>query len=217
MAVVCGIDEAGRGPVIGPLVICGVLANPEDELYLNTLGVTDSKLLTPQKRARLFGDLKKTLKHKVIIIEPAEIDAALRNPDTNLNLLEADKSGEIINVLKPDTALLDCPSNNIAAYIAEMRKRVKDTKIKIIAEHKADLNHVAVGAASIIAKVTRDNAIEALKEKIGINFGSGYPSDPLTQAFVKKHYKDYPDLFRKEWASYKDVAEGKKQRKIGDF
>jgi ribonuclease HII len=91
--------------------------------------------------------------------------------------------------------------------------------MEIICEHKADLNHLVVGAASILAKVTRDREIEKLKKSIGINFGSGYPSDPLTQDFLRKNYSKYPDIFRKEWASYKEAANIsiKKQKSLSDY
>ena len=217
MALVCGIDEAGRGPVIGPLVICGVMVDEEDEVYLQTIGVKDSKLLLPAKRREIFDTLKKTLKYKFIIISPEEIDDALKSKESNLNWLEADKAAEIINELKPEKVILDCPSTNIKQYSSYLEKKVNDKTIKIIAEHKADVNYVVVGAASIIAKVTRDNEIELIKKRIGINIGSGYPSDPTTQEFLAKNYKKYPEIFRKEWASYKNVANKKRQKSLGDF
>jgi ribonuclease HII len=117
----------------------------------------------------------------------------------------------------PDKAVLDCPSPNIRAYKEYVKKQLDDKKIKIIAEHKADVKYPVVSAASILAKVTRDREIEKLKKKIGMNFGSGYPSDAITKGFLKKHYKDFPDIFRKTWASYKKVAGDKKQKNLGEF
>jgi ribonuclease HII len=217
MTLLCGIDEAGRGPVIGPLVICGVMIEEKEENKLKDIGVKDSKLLTPDQREKLFGLLKDKVKHKILIINPSEIDDALRSNEINLNWLEAIKSAEIINSLNPDKAILDCPSTNIKAYTTYLTNLLKDKNTKIIAEHKADFNYPVVGAASILAKVTRDREIEKIKRKIGQNFGSGYPSDPSTREFLLKNYSKYPEIFRKEWASYKEAASTKKQKNLSDY
>lgn len=218
MVLLCGVEEAGRGPVIGPLVMCGVLIDEKDEDKLRAIGAKDSKLLTPRTREILFDQIKNMVKdYKIIITQPAEIDKVLLSKDSNLNWLEADISAKLINALMPDKAVLDCPSPNIRAYKEYVRKQLDDKKIKIIAEHKADVKYPVVSAASILAKVTRDREIEKLKKKIGMNFGSGYPSDAITKGFLKKHYKDFPNIFRKTWASYKKVAGDKKQKNLGEF
>lgn len=218
MVLLCGVEEAGRGPVIGPLVMCGVVIDEKDEAKLKSIGAKDSKLLTPMTRELLFDQIKGMVKaHKIIIIPPAEIDKTLLSKDSNLNWLEADTSAKLINALKPDVAVLDCPSTNISAYRSYVKKKLNNQKIKVIAEHKADINHPVVSAASILAKVTRDREIEKIKKKIGMDFGSGYPSDARTQGFLKKHYKDFPDIFRKTWSSYKKVAGDKKQKNLGEF
>ncbi len=207
-----------RGPVIGPLVMCGVLIKEEDEAKLKSIGAKDSKLLTPRTREILFDQIKGMVKdYKIIIIPPADIDKVLLSKDSNLNWLEADISAKIINALKPDKAVLDCPSPNIKAYKAYVKKKIDNKKVVIVAEHKADVNFPVVSAASILAKVTRDREIEKLKKKIGIDFGSGYPSDERTKEFLKKYYKDFPDIFRKTWSSYKRVAGVKNQKKLGEF
>jgi len=216
MKLVCGIDEAGRGPVIGPLVIAGVLV---DEKHLDKLkddGIKDSKLLSPSQRKKLFDHVKKSVKdYKIIIVLPAEIDKAVEK--NNLNWLEADKSIEIINALKPEKAMLDCPSNNVSAYKNYVYERLDNKNIALHSEHKADLNHVEVAAASILAKVTRDSEIEKIHKKIGIDFGSGYPADPKTKEFLVKYHNKYPDIFRKSWASYKNIANKESQSGLSSF
>jgi ribonuclease HII len=184
--LVCGIDEAGRGPILGPLVMCGILIEEEDEEKLKKLGVKDSKLLTPKQREFLYKKIIKIVKkYKIIITNPEEIDKAVNGHDgLNLNKLEAKKSIEIINSLSPDRAIIDCPSNNIQKYKGFLLKKIKKTEL--ILEHKADYKYPVVAAASIIAKVTRDNEIEKIKEKIKIDFGSGYMSDPKTVEFISK-------------------------------
>jgi ribonuclease HII len=151
-----------------------------------------------------------------VIVDPEEIDEAVESETSNLNQLETEKFAIIINYLKPDRVVIDCPSTNLEAYKEHIRVYIKE-KMSIICEHKADLNHEVVGAASILAKVTRDREIEKIKERIGINFGSGYPSDETTKEFLKKNWNKYPDILRHSWASYKNVTVEKKQTKLEDF
>lgn len=210
----CGIDEAGRGPVIGPMVIVGVLANEEQEKELIDLGVKDSKLLTPVQRERMFDKIKEIVEnYEIIIIEPEEIDDAVNGKNNlNLNWLEAVKSVLIIDELKPSKTIIDCPSNSIEKYSDYIRKRLS-VKTEIVAEHKADNTYSIVSAASILAKVTRDDEIQKLKKKFKVEFGSGYASDPMTQAFTERYWNKFP-FFRKSWESYKNVEKRKSQTKL---
>jgi ribonuclease HII len=217
MTELCGIDEAGRGPVIGPLVTAGVVIDPADEAKLKKLGVKDSKLLLPKKREELFDKILEIVKrHEIVVLSPQDIDAALIDPDTNLNWLEADTTAELINKLKPEKAIVDCPSNNIQEYSDYIRKKL-NVDCELVAEHKADLNHLVVGAASILAKVTRDRAIEEIKKKVGQDIGSGYPADPVTKAFISENYKKHPEIFRKTWQTYKNVVASKQQKGLDEF
>ena len=108
----------------------------------------------------------------------------------NLNWLEADKSAEILDNLNPNKAIIDAPGNNIEKYRVYLLKKLKNKDIKLVLEHKADLNHPVVSAASILAKVTRDTEIELLKKELGIDFGSGYMTDPKTVEFLKSKIKE---------------------------
>ena len=216
MVNVVAIDEAGRGPVIGPMVLCGVMMDEKDQFKLKILGVKDSKLLSPAQRIKVFDLLKNDIKYKAIVVSPEEIDNALFSENTNLNWLEADKSVEIMNHFNAERAILDCPSNNKESYVGYIRERLKNKDMEIKAEFKADRKYLAVGAASIIAKVIRDKEIDKLKKKYNIEFGSGYPSDEITQNFLKKNYDKY-DFFRKSWASYSNVIKKKSQKNLGEF
>ncbi len=216
--LICGIDEAGRGPIIGPMVMAGVLVDEEGSESLRSIGVKDSKLLSIGRMRSLFGKIKTiSIKHKIIVIEPAEIDSALESDDLNLNWLEAHKSAEIINALKPQKAIIDSPSNNVVNYKRYLIRLLENKDIELMVEHKADLNHIECGAASILAKVTRENEIEKIKKKIGSNFGSGYPSDPATKAFLEKNINRHPEIFRKSWATYRKAAGKKGQSNLDDF
>jgi ribonuclease HII len=217
--LICGIDEAGRGPVIGPLVMCGLLVKEEDEKELVKLKVKDSKLLTKARREFLFDRIKDvSYKSEIIVINPDEIDHAVNNHDgLNLNRLEARKSAEIINLLKPDKAIIDTPSNNIRSYRQYLLRYVKNKNVELVLEHKADLNYPIVSAASILAKVTRDAEIEKIKKRIKIDFGSGYMTDSKTTSFLEKYYEKYKALFRKSWLPYQDILNKKFQKKLEDF
>ncbi|MBS3102998.1 ribonuclease HII [Candidatus Woesearchaeota archaeon] len=217
--LICGIDEAGRGPIIGPLVMCGILIEEKEEEKLRKIEVKDSKLLTPKQRENLFGKIKKIVKdYKIIVISPEEIDKAVNGHDgLNLNRLEARKSAEIINELSPEKAIIDTPSNNIETYRKYLIKFIKNKNTNLILEHKADFNYPIVSAASILAKVTRDNEIERIKKQIRMDFGSGYMADPKTVSFLENYYEKYSYLFRKSWLPYQDILNKKFQKKLEDF
>ncbi len=216
--LICGIDEAGKGPVIGPMVMAGVLVDEEGSASLKAIGVKDSKLLTIGMMRKLYGKIKKIAsKYKIVVISPQEIDAALESEELNLNWLEAHKSAEIINALKPQKAIIDSPSNNVANYKRYLMKLLDNKQIDVAVEHKADLHHVECGAASILAKVTREDEIERIKKRIGANFGSGYPSDPVTKAFLEKSISKHPEIFRKSWATYKKAQAVGGQKSLGHW
>lgn len=199
--------------------MCGLLIREEDEKELIKLKVKDSKLLTKNQREFLFDKIKNiSKKYKLVIIPPEEIDRAVgRHDGLNLNRLEAQKSAEILNELNPDKAIIDAPSNNIKNYKKYLMKFIKNKDIELILEHKADLNYPVVSAASILAKVTRDNEIEKIKKEISIDFGSGYMSDPKTAGFLKTHFEKFDYLFRKSWFPYKELVNNKFQKSLSDF
>ena len=144
-----------------------------------------------------------------MIIPTKEIDKALESDSLNLNKLEAQYSAQIINILKPNKVFIDSPSNNIKSYVNYLKIYVKDKRIDIIAAHKAESKYLEVAAASVLAKVTRDEEINRIKKVIKEDFGSGYPSDPLTQKFLKSNHKKHGSIFRKSWSTYKDVERSK--------
>jgi ribonuclease HII len=215
--LICGLDEAGRGPVIGPMVMAGVLVSEEQEKLLKNLGVKDSKLILRNKRIELAKRIKNIVKKfKILIIPPDVIDKELLDENSNLNILEAKKSAEIINYLKPDIAYVDCPSNNILMYKSQIERYLTKTP-KLVCEHKADIKYLASSAASILAKVTRDKEIAKIQKTIKADIGSGYPADPITRVFLRKFYNKYPKIIRKSWASYKDLIDKRNQKSLGDF
>jgi len=218
LALICGIDEARRGPVLGPMVMCGAFIEDKDMKKLEALNPRDSKLLTKEEREETYPKLIKVLKsYKLFIIQPDEIDKAVKGGDgLNLNRLEAVKQAEILNEFNPDKAIIDCPSNNIDSYRIYLKNLLKNKKVELILEHKAE-RYPLVAAASIIAKVTGDREIEKIKKEIEIDFGSGYLSDPKTVEFLKTNFEKFPDLFRKSWFPYQDLVNKKFQKSLSDF
>jgi ribonuclease HII len=213
---VAGVDDAGRGPIIGPLLIAGVLVEEKNLPILKNLGVKDSKLLSPHRRVQLAEEIKKlALKWHFVKLSPAEIDDVVENGKKlhKLNRLEARAMAEVVAFLKPEVAYVDA-SDVLAERFGEHIQECLPFKVKIISEHKADKKYVVVSAASIIAKVERDKAIEELANKYG-DMGSGYVTDPKTVAFLKRwveKHGSYPDFVRKSWKPAKKLKNDAKAR-----
>ena len=226
--LILGIDDAGRGPIIGPMILAGVLLKKYDEKLLKQEGVIDSKLLAHEKRIKLSGFIKDiSLNFKIVKTEPEEIDHSI-NSGINLNTLEAIKTAEIINSLiqgrkEKIKVIVDCPSTNIMKWTSTLLSFIKNPdNIDLHCEHKADFNHPSVSAASILAKCIREEEVEKLKKKYQDygNIGSGYPSDPYTKEFLRKHGKKLSEsgLFRKTWQTWKALfPDSKKQKTLGEF
>ncbi len=218
---ILGIDEAGRGAVLGNLVIAGVSFKKTDINELINIGVKDSKKLTPKKREALFPEIMNLCKEcKIIEVEPREIDDSVFDIKSNLNLLEIQKMGEIIDALKPSMVYIDAITSNPKKFTEMLKQHLVYKNTTIIAENKADELYPMVAAASIIAKVTRDRAIEALrKESKFQDIGSGYPSDPQTISSLKDWIKNrnIPFFVRKSWHTFVKMRDLQKNAKITQF
>ena len=192
-----GVDEAGRGPVIGPLVVCAV-AIPEDQYgILKSAGVKDSKFLTKKKRKELVEwfnliSESKSWYFSIIICHPERIDSSSNNQ--GLNVLETELFAEAINGLpnevKQSVKILndacDVNEQRFSDRIANQLKSWPWENSTITSEHKADENDPFVGIASILAKEKRDTCIEEISQQLGFSVGSGYPSDPNTIKILPK-------------------------------
>lgn len=157
--LVCGIDEAGRGPLAGPVVAAACLLDPEHPVF----GVNDSKQLTPDKREELFGQITETaICYGIGLIEPEEID--------RINILQATMQAMHLAVQnlsqRPDLLLIDAID-------------LKGTGIPVKPVIKGDTLSVSIAAASILAKVTRDRLMAEMDEIYpGYGFArhKGYPT-----------------------------------------
>jgi ribonuclease HII len=195
---IMGIDEAGRGCVIGPLVICGVVVRHECLETLVEVGVKDSKQLSAARRQALCGHITDIIERSFIAeIPPRQID------QNNINTLELLEMTRMIAAAEPDEVFIDVPTRGrgIATYCQRIRALLPKPGVALIAENKADQTYPVVSAASIIAKVTRDTVIEKLRNEYG-DFGSGYASDPRTKKFVADCYAatgEFPEIVRHKW------------------
>lgn len=214
MPLIAGVDDAGRGPVIGPLVIAGILIRDDQIPSLRSLGVKDSKLLTPAQRQKLDKEIKEiAVKYAYVDLSPAEIDKVVmaRVKLRRLNLLEAQAMARVISELKPDLAYVDA-SDILEERFGKQIKELLPFNVTIISEHNADVKYPVVSAASILAKVRRDQFIAKLKETYG-DFGSGYPHDEKTIQFLSDRihrYGSFPDFVRKSWKTIRALEAGTK-------
>lgn len=207
--LILGIDEAGRGPVIGPMVICGIVVKKEDITELAQIGVKDSKLLSPANRERLKKLIEKIAnKWELIKISPSQID------EYGMTYLHLKSIAQLINKFRPQVAIIDCPTRWPNSYERNVRALTKNKKTKLVVENFADGKYSIVAAASILAKVARDEEIKNLSLRYG-QIGSGYPSDQKTIEFLKKCLRkdsQLPDIVRKRWKTVKRVSLMLKER-----
>ena len=217
MIKLIGIDDAGRGPVLGPMVLAGVLIESNEEQEIKKMGAKDSKLLTPRQRKEINEKIVAQFRYQVEVTEPIEIDES-----DNLNYLEAIKTAMIINKLaknlnEPVKVIVDCPSVNVSSWSKDVQRLVKKPElVSLVCEHKADLNHPVVSAASIIAKEKREEEISKLRQEFKEDFGSGYPSDPKTKDFIKENFNNskYKKIIRFSWNTVKKLIKAKNQQSL---
>lgn len=213
---IAGIDEAGRGPALGPMVMATVVIEKKDEDELKKLKVTDSKLIKKETREKLFEEIKNIAKeYKIVKIFPKELDLLMERK--SLNEIEAMKIGKMLNELKEKIEIVYVDSPDLIEKNFEKRIRQYININPIIkSEHKADFKYKVVGAASILAKVERDREIEILQEKYG-NIGSGYSHDMTTRNYIQNYVKEnrkLPEFARKRWATNIKFLEEIKQQKL---
>ncbi len=201
--LIAGVDEAGRGCVIGPLVVAGVMVTAENLPSLVELGVKDSKLLSPKKREALYPEIiSLSQKYQTVKVLPSQIDKVVESSRRlhKLNRLEAQTMAQVIEALKPNEVYVDAADTVEQRFGNHIRECLK-TKTRLVSRHKADRIYPIVSAASIIAKVERDREIDSLRSEYG-DFGSGYLTDNKTMIFLKKLLEkngDYPSFVRKSW------------------
>ncbi len=217
---VCGVDEAGRGPVIGPLVVASFSISEDKLNEIESLEVKDSKKLTPKKRKELFLEIINLPgNHYYKVLSPTFLNNEMKRQ--TLNQIELIAFKEAIIGLKSPIKRVICDSCDVDAYrFSHNLKQLLGNKFassEVIASHKAEDKYPIVAAASILAKVKRDELLKKIEKDAGVLFGSGYPSDPKTINFLKEYYKinnSFPDFVRTEWKTLDNIKDSLLQRKL---
>ena len=219
-----GVDEAGKGPVLGPMVAAAVRAAEADLPD----GIDDSKRLTAATRESIATQLRGSAAVAVGlgVITTDEID----DPETDMNSLTVAAQVRALGdvVVDGDHALVDAGDVSESRFARRVQEGVADagtdTKggvaIDVTAEHGADEAGLLVGAASIIAKVERDSRIDAIGENYDRDVGSGYPSDPTTRTFLADYvdrHGELPACARASWATCEDVVTAAEQSNLAEF
>ena len=218
--IILGIDEAGRGPTLGPMVYaCAYWSKNNDENIKSYFGFDDSKKLSREKREKLYIQIEKynnIIKYEKIIISAEEISSKmLKRRKISLNeisqeaafklILTSKRKGVNIKYIRVDTV---GPAQKYENYL---KKLINDESINIKVESKADAKYPCVSAASIVAKVTRDNIVDNW-EFDDKNTGSGYPSDPYTKAWLQRNFNNvfgYPNFIRFSWKTVSHIFKEK--------
>lgn len=201
-----------KGAVIGPLTIGVYAIAREREGELSGLGVKDSKLLAHPVRLKLDKTLREMGEPLVIVISAEELTEKMRRR-MSLNELEAKKISEGLHVLnsrvKLARVIVDSP-DAIAENFEHRLRKYFDHQFDIVCRNKADRDFPVCGAASILAKVERENQIAAIKGELAVqgisdDFGSGYSHDPQAIAFMAKYHRDerVQSFIRHEWETAK--------------
>jgi len=205
-----GVDEAGRGPLIGDMVVAGVMGVPSIFEKLALLGVRDSKQLSPSERVRLYKAIIELGVFIVLVYIPPHI-----LDKENLNNLEEKAITRILNTL---SYIVNREASEIHVFIDEVKGRrvsiersIRDIfkqRVYFTMEPHADTKYTAVAAASIIAKVSRDLNLVVLRRVFG-DFGSGYVTDIATKNWILEYYSSHttPPLFiRRSWQVLREIA-----------
>ena len=198
---ICGVDEAGKGSVLGPMVTAGVLVL--DTAELAGLGLRDSKKLTPHRREELYEEITCRWKTAVVVRTPAEIDAR----SGSMNEFTASCHAAVIQSLVPDVVYVDACDVNAVRFGSHVRELSGLTDLQMISEHKADDKFLIVGAASELSNEFGD-------------IGSGYPSDPVTIRFLETYLRENgcpPSCARKTWKTVDEIIARMSQKALTDF
>ena len=220
MAKILGIDEAGRGPVIGSMFVGGFLIEEEDIPEIEELGVKDSKKLSDKKRESIRDRLEKHGEAFLKEVEAEEIDE-LRNV-MSLNEIEIKAFTDVIGRTEADKVIVDLPEPNADRFINKLKDQLpaRFAEVEFVAEHGADDTYPVVSAASIVAKSARESHVDELKKKYGYDFASGYPHDNPTISFLEKYVEEkgeLPEETRKSWSTAERILKEASQKGLGDF
>ena len=217
---VLGIDEAGRGPVIGSMFIGGFVTDEKDLDRLEDLGVKDSKKLSDSRRERIRENLGEIGDSIVEEFTASSIDSMMEG--MTINRIEIKGFARVIDQADPDKVVMDLPEPDAEEFIDKIKKSMNSdsTDIEFTAEHGADDSFPVVSAASIVAKSARESHVEELHSKYGYDFASGYPHDKPTINFLERYLDqegELPPETRRSWSTAERLVDQHRQNSISDF
>lgn len=213
--MIVGVDEAGRGPVMGPLVVAGVAI--DSDVLLRQLNVRDSKKLSSERREALAPEIERLTKSFLVVIPADQID--VMRAEMSLNVFEAKLFAEVIEKLRPETAYVDAADVDEIEFKRCVRRELT-FDVEIVSQHNADELFPVVSAASILAKVCRDREMRTIERAIGLPIGSGYASDSDTITFLERWIRDHgslPPHTRASWDTARRLLAESRNRKLDDF
>ena len=220
VVMICGVDEAGRGPVVGPMVIAGVAF--ESESVFDGLGMRDSKKVAPKRRVQLEKVVRSVASAVEVVVISAEDIDSLRNAMT-LNDLEVHGFTKVIEKLPSGICYVDAADVNESRFGRKIQGGLSSAR-RLVSRHKADDIYPVVGAASIVAQVKRDRLVaeieSELSKKLDLPLGSGYPADPLTRRFLSEWvscFGDLPPHVRRSWKTAQKILKEKSVRRLDEF
>lgn len=198
--LICGVDEAGRGCALGSLVVAATIFDPD---ILRGIPVNDSKKLSKKKREELDQLIEDNAQEIAVIELTADDINDYHRRGLTLNQMEVIAFTDALNQLEnvPDVIYLDAADVLEHRFRDNVSKHCKFTETPIIAEHKADVNHPVVAAASIIAKVTRDKLMSEIAPV------SGY-GDKKTVAWISDYFMNnnsFPPGSRYFWKTFERI------------
>jgi len=202
------------------MVLAGVVIDRNKEKEFKKIGVKDSKQLSPRRREFLADEIEKIARNIVILRVPACKIDSYREKKINLDRIEAMKMADIINMCGADKVYIDSLGVNTKRFENLILNYITNKKVKLIVENYADETYPVVGAASIIAKTSRDEAVRDIERKVGEPIGVGYSHDERTLKLIEKLIKEnkkLPSYVRKSWITTQNLQEKSWQRRIKDF
>ncbi len=213
--MICGVDEAGRGPVIGPMVVAGLAV--ESDVPLRALNVRDSKKLSPERREALAPEIRKVGRFEILVVPASDIDAT--RAQMSLNDYEARLFATVIGRLKPEIAYVDSADVNEFDFRRAIASQLP-YELEIISKHGADDLFPVVSAASILAKVVRDAEMRKIEAELGAKIGSGYSHDQETIDFLVKWLAEkgtLPPYTRASWDTAKRLLSAAATHKLDEY
>jgi len=208
-----GVDEAGKGPVLGSMFAACVVADPADLPE----DVGDSKDIAPERRE----ELATAIRDCAAAVAVSEINVErIDDPETDMNTLTVAAHAEALGAVATDglATYLDAGDTNAVRFERRVADRV-EADLDCKAEHGADESYPIVGAASILAKVARDAHVAELAVEYG-EVGSGYPGDATTREFLEAYVAErgqLPACARETWQTSRDVRRQADQAALADF